>query len=37
MPPVDWDAEDWGGHIHVAADCPDAHTASEDKAEAGRG
>ena len=34
---VDWDSPTWGGKVHVAADCPDLHTASEDAAEARRG
>ena len=37
---VDWDSEHWGQpgrNVHVAADCPDAHTVSEDAAERGRG
>lgn len=33
MPPVDWEAEPWGGRVHVAADCPDSHTTTEDDAE----
>lgn len=34
---VDWDSPTWGGNVHVAADAPDRHDASEARAEAGRG
>jgi len=37
---VDWSSPTWGkpGHnVHIASDCPDKHTASEDAAERGRG
>lgn len=36
MSPVDWDAPDWGGRVHIASngsDVPDKHTASEDACE----
>lgn len=34
---VNWEAEDWGGRVHVAPSLPDAHDVSEAAAEAGRG
>ena len=35
---VDWDdVEGWGGRVHVSTSVPDAHDASEQRAEDGRG
>lgn len=31
---IEWDAEDWGGHVHVGTTVDDGHTVSEDRAEA---
>lgn len=33
---VNWDAPDWGNRVHIGTTAPDAHTASEDAAEADR-
>jgi hypothetical protein len=30
---VNWFADDFGGRVHVAPSCPDAHDASEAEAE----
>jgi hypothetical protein len=33
---VNWEAEDWGGRVHIAPSLPDDHDVSEQRAEDAR-